>query len=127
MPADRSPCKHRPGRCGFLPTGGQTGLLGCNAIDDPLALEVASSGVPGNRVPFFDVRPGRPLVVNALTGTFPPTAVPTFAGFACRMCGVDGDTPTAPEAPLAGGASAELTIPILPSAGSAVTIRLEVL
>lgn len=105
---------------GFLPTSGQTGLLGCNAIDDAVALEVPTQGTPSVGVPEFDVRAGRPLVVNAFTGVFPPTGLPAFSGYACRMCGADGSTASAPEAPLLGDASAQLTIPILPGVGAAI-------
>lgn len=105
---------------GFIPTAGQTGLLGCNEIADPLVLQMPTQGTPPNQVPAFDVRPNRPLVVNALTGVFPPLALPAFSGYACGMCGVDGLTPSPPAAPIEPGGSRSLTLPILPSIGAAI-------
>jgi len=101
---------------GFLPTGDQSGLLGCNAFADDLALSRGTAGSPPVSVSGAVVRANRPILLSGLTGTFPATETPTIQGYACQICGPDGLTPSPAFAPLAAGATGEANLFILPAA-----------
>jgi hypothetical protein len=98
---------------GFVPSGGRTGLVGCNGFDDDLLLERPTEGTPPVSVRGAAVRTARPLAVSGVTGVFPPTGLPDIVGFACSLCGITGLTPSPPVAPLAAGAEATATLAIL--------------
>ena len=101
---------------GFLPTGAQTGLLGCNAYADDLALSRGTTGTPPVSVTGVQVQANRPLVLSGLTGTFPATQTPTIQGYSLQICGPDGLTPSPAFAPLSSGATGEANLFILPAA-----------
>lgn len=107
---------------GFLPTGAQSGLVGCNAFADDLVLAQQTAGTPPVAIAGAVLRANRPFILSGVTGVFPPTATPTIQGYACQICGRDGVTPSPASAPLAPGGSAEANLFILPSAAGITSL-----
>jgi hypothetical protein len=69
-------------------------------------------------IPPTAVRPSRPQLVTAFTGTMEPASVPAYNAFACVMAGVDSLTPSPPLAPVDGGASSTITLAPVPNTGT---------
>ncbi len=84
------------GTVAFVASAGQTALLGSNVFADPATETVESGSAAPTMVPSTAIRTGRAVAVSAFTGTFEPAAAPTYSGFACGLCGVDGTTPSGP-------------------------------
>lgn len=110
------------GTLNFVPTPDQTALVGCNLIDDRGIEDVQTfEGTPTVLEPVA-IRPNRLAVVNAFSGVFEPTALTTFAGVACGMCGTDGRTPTVPFAPTPAGEQRSVSLVFLPSQGVSLNL-----
>ncbi len=97
-------------------------MVGSNLFDDVTAEAVTTSGAEPTAIPSTPVRPNRPMITTAFTGVFEPTAVTTFANYACQPCGVTGLVPTAPRLPSAGDGLAAQALVAIPATGTAVNL-----
>src|SRR5204863_39703 len=88
-----------------------------NAFDDPLTLGVLTATAAPMVIPPTPVRPSRPQLVTAFTGTMEPASVPAYSSFACVMAGTDSLTPSPPLPPVDGGPTPTITLPGGPSTG----------
>ncbi len=102
----------------LVPVPGQTALIGCNLIDDVTEEEITTLTTSPLTIPSTQIRPNRPVVVTGFLGIFEPTAVTTFTGHACGMCGPTGLVETPPVAPIAPGESGTVALVLNPAAGT---------
>ncbi|MBK8978904.1 MAG: hypothetical protein IPM29_23640 [Planctomycetes bacterium] len=106
----------------FVPTSGATALLGANTWDDRRTEAVQSASGAATMPPASRVRAGRPIVITAFSGVFPPTASPTFGSYACQMCGADLNTATPPTFGPTAGATVETTLALVPATGQVIDV-----
>lgn len=103
------------GLVGYTVTSGTSVMLGCNIIDDVRTEEIKTSTATPTTIPSTRIRPNRPYVVTAFSGTFEATTTPTFANVACTLCGVTGLLKEAMQLPVVANAKGTQALALLPS------------
>ncbi|MEE2888423.1 MAG: hypothetical protein VX951_13415 [Planctomycetota bacterium] len=104
------------GNVTYSATQGSSVMLGCNILDDVRAEEIRTTTASPSKIPATAIRPNRPYVVTAFSGTFEPTSKTTFTNFACSVCGVNGLLKEAMQPPVAVGDDGTQAMVLLPSA-----------
>ena len=102
----------------FIPSAGDSAIVGTNIIDDVRQEEIRTQTTTPVILPTTAVRPNRPFVVTAFSGSFEPTSTPTFSNYACLICGPTGLTREAAQTPVAPGQGVAFTAPLIPAAGT---------
>ncbi|MEM7201295.1 MAG: Ig-like domain-containing protein [Planctomycetota bacterium] len=103
------------GTAGFMPSVGQTALVGSNLLDDVASRAVQTATGDPTSIPTTAIRPQRLQLLTAFAGNFEPTGVPTFVSQACQMCGPSGMTATVPSGPVAAGETTTEAVALLPA------------
>lgn len=89
---------------------GSTVIVGSTEYADYSPMGIQTSNAAPTEIPTSEIVPNRAQVITAFSGSFEPTAIPTFTAQGCEVCGATLVSPTAPVAPPAAGETASTNV-----------------